>query len=111
MQLTFSEKASIMPQYATDNAAKEAGVRARFLFHFSFAVRFSVFSPVYQCCALIIMLCMIIMRAYGLDFENTLSPEAPAPAFPCFRSLYRKFRPMRRHIQELSTACLCENEF
>ncbi len=43
MQLTFSEKASIMPQYATGKAAKEAGVRARFLFHFSFAVRFSVF--------------------------------------------------------------------
>lgn len=56
MQLTFSEKASIMPQYATGNAAKEAGVRARFLFHFSFAVRFSVFSPAYQCCALIIKL-------------------------------------------------------
>jgi hypothetical protein len=51
MQLTFSEKASIMPQYATDNVAKEAGVRARFLFHFSLAVRFSVFSPAYQCCA------------------------------------------------------------
>ena len=32
MQLTFSEKAPIMPQYATGNAAKEAGVRARFLF-------------------------------------------------------------------------------
>ena len=32
-----------MPQYATGKAAKEAGVRARFLFHFSFAVRFSVF--------------------------------------------------------------------
>lgn len=54
MQLTFSEKAPIMPQYATGNAAKEAGVRARFLV--SFAVRFSVFSPAYQCCALIIKL-------------------------------------------------------
>lgn len=102
MQLTFSEKAPIMPQYATGNAAKEAGVRARFLFHSLFAFLFF---------ACISMLRMIIMRAYGLDFENTLSPEAPAPAFPCFRSLYRKFRPMRRHIQELSTACLCENEF
>ena len=40
MQLTFSEKAPIMPQYATGNAAKEAGV----------------FSPAYQCCALIIKL-------------------------------------------------------
>ena len=56
MQLTFSEKAPIMPQYATGNAAKEAGVRARFLFDFSLAVRFSVFSPAYQCCALIIKL-------------------------------------------------------
>ena len=40
MQLTFSEKASIMPQYATGNAAKEAGVRARFLFHSLFAFLF-----------------------------------------------------------------------
>ena len=40
MQLTFSEKASIMPQYATGNAAKEAGVRARFLFHLLFAFLF-----------------------------------------------------------------------
>ena len=40
MQLTFSEKAPIMPQYATDNAAKEAGVRARFLFHTLFAFLF-----------------------------------------------------------------------
>lgn len=40
MQLTFSEKASIMPQYATDNVAKEAGVRARFLFHSLFAFLF-----------------------------------------------------------------------
>ena len=40
MQLTFSEKAPIMPQYATDNAAKEAGVRARFLFHSLFAFLF-----------------------------------------------------------------------
>lgn len=40
MQLTFSEKASIMPQYATNNAAKEAGVRARFLFHSLFAFLF-----------------------------------------------------------------------
>lgn len=40
MQLTFSEKAPIMPQYATGNAAKEAGVRARFLFHSLFAFLF-----------------------------------------------------------------------
>ena len=40
MQLTFSEKAPIMPQYATGNAAKEAGVRARFLFHSLFASLF-----------------------------------------------------------------------
>ena len=40
MQLTFSEKASIMPHYATDNAAKEAGVRARFLLHSLFACLF-----------------------------------------------------------------------
>lgn len=40
MQLTFSEKAPIMPQYATGNAAKEAGVRARFLFHLLFAFLF-----------------------------------------------------------------------
>jgi len=40
MQLTFSEKAPIMPQYATGNAAKEAGVRARFLFHTLFAFLF-----------------------------------------------------------------------
>lgn len=40
MQLTFSEKAPIMPQYATGNAAKEAGVRARFLLHSLFASLF-----------------------------------------------------------------------
>lgn len=40
MQLTFSEKAPITPQYATGNAAKEAGVRARFLFHSLFAFLF-----------------------------------------------------------------------
>ena len=40
MQLTFSEKASIIPQYATGNAAKEAGVRARFLFHSLFSFLF-----------------------------------------------------------------------
>lgn len=40
MQLTFYEKAPIMPQYATGNAAKEAGVRARFLFHSLFAFLF-----------------------------------------------------------------------
>lgn len=40
MQLTFSEKAPIMPQYATGNAAKEAGVRARFLFHTLFTFLF-----------------------------------------------------------------------
>lgn len=53
MQLTFSEKAPIMQQYAAGNAAKEAGVRARFLFHSLFAF---LFFACISSCALIIKL-------------------------------------------------------